>query len=105
MAAVIKQWGLSDQLKSRIVVTPPNTPVAEVLAKGDADIGFQQVSELLHAPSIDYLGQLPSDIDEITAFAAAQHTRAQNPDAAKALIKYLSAPGAAPIIKKAGMEP
>ena len=105
MAAVIKQWGLSDQLKSKIVVTPPNTQVAEVLAKGGADIGFQQVSELFHAPGIDYLGQLPSDIDEITAFAAALHTRAQNPDAAKALIKYLSAPAAAPIIKKAGMEP
>jgi len=48
---------------------------------------------------------LPADIDEITAFAAALHTRAQNPEAAKALIKYLSAPAAAPIIKKAGMEP
>ena len=76
-----------------------------MLAKGGADIGFQQVSELFHAPGIDYLGQLPSDIDEITVFAAALHTRAQNPDAAKALIKYLSAPAAAPIIKKAGMEP
>jgi molybdate transport system substrate-binding protein len=105
MAAVIKQWGLSDQLKSKIVVTPPNTQVAEVLAKGGADIGFQQVSELLHAPGIDYLGQLPPDIDEITAFAAALHTRAQNPDAGKALIKYLSAPAAAPIIRKSGMEP
>ena len=105
MAAVIKQWGLTDQLKSKIVVTPPNTQVAEVLAKGGADLGFQQVSELLHAPSIQYLGQLPSDIDEITAFAAALHRRAQNPDAAKALIKYLSAPAAAPIIKNAGMDP
>jgi molybdate transport system substrate-binding protein len=105
MAAVIKQWGLSDQLKSKIVVTPPNTQVAEVLARGDADIGFQQVSELLHAPGIVYLGQLPSDIDEITVFAAALHTHAQNADAAKALITYLSAPAAAPIIKKAGMEP
>jgi molybdate transport system substrate-binding protein len=83
MAAVIKQWGLSDQLKSKIVVTPPNTQVAEVLARGDADIGFQQVSELLHAPGIVYLGQLPSDIDEITVFAAALHTHAQNADAAK----------------------
>jgi len=102
---LMQTWGIWDAVKDKTVIPSVETPVGVAIAQGDADIGFQQVSELLHAPGIDYLGQLPSDIDEITAFAAALHTRAQNPDAAKALIRYLSAPAAAPIIKKAGMEP
>jgi len=105
MADLIKKWGIADQLKGKIVVSPPDTPVGEVIARGGAEIGFQQVSELLHVKGIDYLGALPPDINEITVFAAAVHKDARSGDAARALIKYLSAPEAAPVIKKTGMEP
>jgi molybdate transport system substrate-binding protein len=105
MADLIKKWGIADQLKGKIVVSPPDTPVGVVIARGQAEIGFQQVSELVHVKGIDYLGALPADINEITVFAAAVHKDARAGDAARALIKHLSAPEAAPVIKKTGMEP
>jgi molybdate transport system substrate-binding protein len=105
MADLIKKWGIADQLKGKIVISPPDTPVGEVVARGGAEIGFQQVSELVHVKGIDYLGPLPPDIQETTVFAAAVQKTARQPTAAQALIKYLSAPEAAPVIKKAGMDP
>jgi molybdate transport system substrate-binding protein len=81
----------------------PNVPIG--VASGDADIGFQQVSELLPVKGIDYLGPLPPDIQEVTVFSAGVHKAATAPDAGRALLKFLTAPEAAPIIKKTGMEP
>jgi molybdate transport system substrate-binding protein len=105
MAKLIQQWGIADAVKSKIVVSPPDTPVGVVVARGGAEIGFQQVSELLHVKGIDYLGPLPPEVQEVTVFAAALHKSAAAPDAARALMKFLSAPAAAPVIKKTGMDP
>jgi len=105
MVALIKQWGIEDQVKAKIVIAPSDTPVGVVLARGQAELGFQQVSELINAKGISYLGPLPPDVNEITQFSAALHVKAATPDAATALIKYLSAPAAAPIIRKTGMDP
>jgi molybdate transport system substrate-binding protein len=76
-----------------------------LLARGEADLGFQQVSELVHVKGIDYLGPLPADIQNITVYSAGLHTAAPAPDAASALMKFLTAPEAAAVIRKAGMEP
>jgi molybdate transport system substrate-binding protein len=110
MERLIAKWGLTDQLKAKIVppiptAGGPNMPIGEVVARGDAEIGFQQVSELLPVKGIDYLGPLPADIQEVTVFSAAVHKAAGPTDAARALLKYLMAPEAAPIIRKTGMEP
>ena len=105
MADLVKKWGIGDQLKSKVVISPADTPVGVVVARGGAEIGFQQVSELIHVKGIDYVGPLPADIQETTVFAAALHKDARSPDAARALIKFLSAPEAAPAIRKAGMDP
>ena len=105
MADVIQKWGLADQLKAKTKISPPDTPVGVMIARGEIEIGFQQVSELLRIKGIDYLGPLPADIDEVTVFSAAVHRNASAPEAAKALVKYLSAPEAAPIIRKTGMDP
>lgn len=105
MALLLKQWGIADAVKAKIVIAPSDTPVGEIVARGGAEIGFQQVSELIRIKGIDYLGPLPADAQEITVFAAAVHKSASAPDAAKALVKFLSAPSAAAIIKKTGMEP
>jgi molybdate transport system substrate-binding protein len=102
---LIKKWGLTDQLKAKIVPPRPNVPIGVVVANGDAEIGFQQVSELLPVKGIDYLGPLPPDIQEVTVFSAGVHKAATAPDAGRALLKYLTAPEAAPIIRKTGMEP
>jgi molybdate transport system substrate-binding protein len=105
IAALIEKWGIADQLKPKVIPVPSNTPIGEVVARGDAEIGFQQVSELLPVAGIDYLGPLPADIQETTVFSAALHKSAGAPDAAKALIRFLTAPAAMPVIRKAGMEP
>jgi len=105
MARLIANWGLTDQLKAKIVPPIPDVPIGEVVARGDADIGFQQVSELLPVTGIDYLGPLPADIQEVTVFSAGVHKAAGPTDAARALLKFLTAPEAAAIIRKAGMEP
>jgi molybdate transport system substrate-binding protein len=104
MAEVIRKFGIADAVKSKIVISPADTPVGVMVARGDAEIGFQQVSELLRIKGIDYLGPLPPEVNEITVFSAAVHKSAAQPDAAKALVKYLSAPEAAPVIRKTGMD-
>lgn len=68
-------------------------------------LGFQQISDLRQVSGIDYLGPLPPEIQNITVYSAGLHAAAQAPDAAKALMKSLTAPEAGPIIERSGMEP
>lgn len=105
IAELFKKMGISDQIKDKVKQPASGVQVGELLARGEADLGFQQVSELLHVKGIDYLGPLPADIQNITVYSAALHPAAPAPDAARALVKFLTAPEAAPIIKKTGMEP
>lgn len=105
LADLFKKMGVTDQIKDKVKQPASGVQIAEMVARGEADLGFQQVSELLHAKGIDYLGPLPADIQNITVYSAGLHTAAPAPDAAKALVKFLTAPEAGPIIKKIGMEP
>jgi molybdate transport system substrate-binding protein len=105
LADLFKKMGIADQIKDKVKQTPSGVQVAEVVARGEADLGFQQVSELLHAKGIDYLGPLPPDIQHITVFSADLHTAAPAPEAAKGLVKFLAGPEASPAIRKTGMEP
>ena len=79
--------------------------VATVVARGDAEIGFQQISELLPVPGIDYVGPLPPEVQRVTVFSAGVAATAKAPDAARAFIRFLASPAAAPAITKSGMEP
>jgi len=105
MEGLFQRLGIADEIKPKLKQTQPGNPVGEVIARGDAEIGFQQVSELLPIAGIDYIGPLPSDIQHITVFSGGIHTGAREPDAAKALVKFITAPAAVPVIKKKGMEP
>ena len=102
---LFERWGIADTIRSRIVQTPPGHPVGEAVARGEAEIGFQQVSELLPVAGIAYVGPLPPDIQEVTTFAGGIHTGATNVDAAKAWIKFIASPAAVAAIKTSGMEP
>ena len=104
LIGLFQRLGIADKLKpiSRQVT---GEPVGAVVARGEAEIGFQQVSELLPVKGIDYVGPLPAEIQEVTVFAAGIPSSATEPDAARALIKFLSSPAAAPVIRKTGMEP
>lgn len=105
MEKLIRDWGIYDTVKSKIVPPRPNVPIGEVVAAGDAEIGFQQVSELLGVKGVDYLGPLPPDIQELTVFSAGVHTAATAPEAGRALLRFLTAPEAGPVYVKTGMEP
>jgi molybdate transport system substrate-binding protein len=105
LAALFQRMGIADQIKDKVKIGAPGVPIGEIIARGEAEIGFQQVSELLPVAGIDYIGPLPPDIQQITVFASGIHTAATQADAAKALVKFLTSPQAAPVIKKKGMEP
>jgi molybdate transport system substrate-binding protein len=79
--------------------------VGSVVARGEAEIGFQQISELLPVPGIDYVGPLPPQAQKVTVFSAGVAVGARDPAAARVLIKFLSSPAAAPAIRKSGLEP
>jgi molybdate transport system substrate-binding protein len=100
--------GVAEQVagKSQKVRGPPSgEPVAAVVARGEAEIGFQQVAELIHVPGIDFVGTIPAEVQPATFFAGALTSTAQQPDSASALIRFLASPAAAPVISKAGLMP
>jgi molybdate transport system substrate-binding protein len=102
------QLGIADQIagKSRKVRGPPSgEPVAAVVARGESEIGFQQVSELIHVPGVTFVGALPEPLQPGFTFAGALTTNVAQPEAARALLLFLSSPEAAPVITKAGLAP
>ena len=76
-----------------------------VVARGEAEIGFQQISELLPVAGIDYVGPLPAEVQRITVFSAGVASAAANPNLARALIRFLASPSVVPAIVKSGLEP
>jgi molybdate transport system substrate-binding protein len=100
--------GLTDQLagKSRKIRGPPSgEPVAAVVARGDAEIGFQQLSELIHVAGVTFVGAIPAELQPGFSFAGAITRSAQQPEAAKALLRFLSSPEAALALTNAGLTP
>jgi molybdate transport system substrate-binding protein len=75
------------------------------VARGEAEIGFQQVSELIHVPGITFVGTLPAELQPVIFFAGALTSTAREPEAARALIRFLASREAAPAISKAGLAP
>jgi molybdate transport system substrate-binding protein len=105
---------LSNELFARLGIADAVTPksrrivgerVGAVVARGEAELGFQQVSELVAVPGIDYVGPLPPDVQRVTVFSAGVAAHAKDPDAARALIRFLASPDAIPVITKTGLEP
>ena len=100
--------GVGDQVaaKSRKVRGPPSgEPVAAVVARGEAEIGFQQVSELIHVPGVTYVGPIPPELQEPFFFAGGIAASSAQPEAAAALIRFLASPEAAPVKVEAGLLP
>lgn len=105
LAALFERWGIADEIAPRIVQAPPGIPVATLVAQGQVELGFQQLSELIHVPGIDVLGPLPDEIQSITVFCAAVATGCDRPQSARALLDFLASPDATPSIRAQGMEP
>jgi molybdate transport system substrate-binding protein len=96
--------GMSEAVKAKSRAIPAK-PVGEVVARGDADLGFQQMSELKPVKGIDLLGPIPAEVQKATTFTAAIAANATEREAGEALIRFLAAPEAADAIRKSGMEP
>jgi molybdate transport system substrate-binding protein len=97
--------GVADELKPRLRQVPPGASAGEAVARGEAEIGFQQVSELVHVAGIDYVGPLPAEVQLVTVFSGGIHAGAKQPEAARALVTFLTAPAAATVIRRNGLEP
>ena len=92
-----RDWGLEREVASRIVQAKPGIPVAKLLADGEVELGFQQLSEMLGAPGIDIVGLLPASLQPGTVFAAAICKAAANPEAARDFIGYLTSEATAAV--------
>jgi molybdate transport system substrate-binding protein len=106
--ALFPKLGIADQIagKSRKVRGPPSgEPVAAVVARGEAEIGFQQVSELIRVPGITFVGTIPVEVQPKTFFVGFLTSTTRQPDAAHELLRFLTSPEAAPVIVKAGLMP
>jgi molybdate transport system substrate-binding protein len=102
---LVQRMGIADQVKPKMKQVPSGARISTMIESGEVEIGFQQISELIHEKGINYLGPLPAEIQKITVFSAGLHTDANEPQAAKALVKALRSPDAATVIKAHGMEP
>jgi molybdate transport system substrate-binding protein len=96
--------GIADEMKDKARKIPA-TPVGEIVARGEAEIGFQQMSELKPVEGIDIVGPLPDELQKITVFSAGIASVSKEPDAGKALIKFLASPAARGEIVKSGLDP
>jgi molybdate transport system substrate-binding protein len=105
IVAMLQKLAVYDQVKSKAVVTKANEPVGGKLVAGEAEIGFHQLSELMPVKGIDIIGPLPNEVQQVTVFAGALHGAAKEPEAATALVKFLTEPAAAETLKKHGLEP
>jgi molybdate transport system substrate-binding protein len=101
---VLARLGIAEAMKSKIVIPEPGTPVGDVVAKGEAEIGVQQISELLPVVGVEIVGPLPGDLQKITVFSAGILSAAKEPDAAQALVTFVAAE-ARPLLKPNGLEP
>lgn len=105
LAKLFERWGIAEEIKGRIVQAPPGVPVGTLVARGEVELGFQQLSELLNLDGITVLGPLPPAIQVITIFSAAVSTSSLQADAVHAMLDYMNSPEAANIKRSQGMDP
>src|SRR5207302_8777754 len=104
---VFEQLGIAAEMapKVRLAAGGPNGRVSVLISSGEAEIGLQQVSELMSNPDVEVIGMLPAELQLTTIYSAGVTTSASEAEAAKALIKALTAPSAAAIYKAKGLDP
>jgi len=105
LAGLFERWGIAEAIRERIVVAPPGVPVGTLVARGEVELGFQQLSELMHLAGIDVLGALPPPIRIVTTFSAGLCTRSTQPDAVREMLDFMTSAQAADAKRRHGMEP
>lgn len=102
---LFQKLGVSGEIRPKIKQPPSGAQIGDMLARGEADLGFQQVTELIHAKGFEYLGTLPAEVQNYTVWSAAVHVQAADGNAARAFVRALTAPASAPELRKTGLEP
>jgi molybdate transport system substrate-binding protein len=105
MVSLLERLGIADAIKPKAVFTEPGERVGLVIASGKAEIGVQQITELLAMPGIDYVGPLPGPLQTTIVYASARPTNAKETAAAGDFVKFLSSKKVAPIARKMGLDP
>jgi molybdate transport system substrate-binding protein len=105
LKSVLAKLGIADAIKAKTVTPPLGERIGALVARGEAEIGVQQITELLLMPGIDYVGPLPNELQANIVYALAIPTSVRQRDAAQALAKFLTSPAAVPVMKKLGLEP
>ncbi len=102
---VFERWGILGDIRGRIVVPAPGVPVGSLVASGAAEIGFQQVSELMNVAGIEVVGPLPAAIQSITTFSGGIGAGCKDSEAARELLRFMASPAVSDIKRRHGMEP
>ena len=104
MGSLVERMGIADEVKAKFRSVPSGGTIGTIVASGDCEIGFQQISELVHIPGVTYIGPLPADVQRVTIFSCGVQIGAPQPDAAEALVAFLSTPAARGVMQKHGLE-
>jgi molybdate transport system substrate-binding protein len=105
LKALCEKWGVADSVLARALIAPPGVPVASLVARGEANLGFQQLSELIGQPGIEALGPLPPEIQAVTIFSAGLSSASHEREAARAVIAYMASAETGDTKRRYGMEP
>ena len=102
---LFERWGIADAIRERVVQAPPGVPVGSLIARGEVELGFQQLSELINVDGIDVIGPMPPGLEIVTTFSGGVCTASTRADGARALLDYLRSSAAAEAKRRHGMEP
>lgn len=105
LGRLFERWGIAATIAPRLVQAPPGVPVGSLVADGKVELGFQQLSELMHLKGITVLGPLPPEIQITTTFSGGVASKSSQPTSVRALLAWLASPAAADIKRRHGMEP
>ncbi|KAB2968975.1 MAG: ABC transporter substrate-binding protein [Zoogloea sp.] len=105
LARLFERWGITERIAERIVQAPPGVPVGTLVARGEVELGFQQLSELMGLPGISVVGPLPPAIQIVTTFSAGIGARSTQVERVRSLLDFMASPVCAEAIRRHGMEP
>ena len=105
LAKLFERWGITEQIKGRIVQAPPGVPVGTLVAQGEVALGFQQLSELMNLAGIDLLGPLPAAVQIITTFSGGMPVTSTQADAVREMLTFMASPATSDVKRRNGMAP
>jgi molybdate transport system substrate-binding protein len=105
LVRLFERWNIADAVRDRLVQAPAGVPVGALVARGEVELGFQQLSELLHVPGIALLGPMPPGTEIVTTFSGGTCAASRHPAAVRALLDFLRSPAADDAKRRHGMAP